>query len=146
MFRELGRLFAKGEVPPDFTDPLLGRFVFNRDNRWWETQALLGGQPVTFVIGGNEQPDPGLLNHARDIFARFAEIDTRVRAFLDREAQSPKLRGAVAEISNLRIESINLLWPKRPNDGMIFFAGSSNDRIWRCDYVGREPQGLGFDN
>jgi hypothetical protein len=39
------------------------------------------------------------------------------------------------------------MWPDRPDDGMIYFDGpGTEERIWRCDYVGRRAQDLGFDD
>ena len=50
------------------------------------------------------------------------------------------------EIRRLRLESICLFWPKRPSDGMLYLEGGLRNRIWRFDYVGRKPAGLGFDS
>jgi hypothetical protein len=29
---------------------------------------------------------------------------------------------------------------------MLFFEGGEEGRVWRCDYINRKPNGLGFDN
>jgi hypothetical protein len=50
------------------------------------------------------------------------------------------------EMAELTIEDVCLFWPDRPNDGMIYFHGPDETRVWRCDYVNREPRDLGFDS
>jgi hypothetical protein len=50
------------------------------------------------------------------------------------------------EIRQLRLEFVGLLWPDRPNDGLLYFNGPNEYRVWRCDYISRKPQILGFDD
>jgi hypothetical protein len=70
-----------------------------------------------------------------------------IQEFLQKEADQVKvLRRFAGEIRQLKIEHISLFWPKRHNDGMIYFRGPDKYRVWRCDYVDRKPKGLGFDD
>ena len=70
-----------------------------------------------------------------------------ISEFLAEEARRVKhLKQFAHEIEQLRIEDVCLFWPKRPNDGMIYFKEPDRYRVWRCDYVGRKPKGLGFDD
>jgi hypothetical protein len=39
-----------------------------------------------------------------------------------------------------------LFWPERPNDGMLYFKGPDETRVWRSDYRNRLAEGLGFDS
>ena len=126
-------------------DPVLGTLVLESDDHLWcETRLELGGRPITFLIGGDQEPSPGLLQHARDIVAAWPEFEARVAAFLLREADVHSRDSS--EIRALRIDSIELWWQDRPDDGMIYFTGSSERRLWRCDYIGRQPRDLGFDS
>ena len=65
-----------------YSDPLLGTLAFNSGSRAWECQIMLDGHRVTFAVGGNEQPDPALMQHARDIVTAFPAFNARVGAFL----------------------------------------------------------------
>jgi hypothetical protein len=130
-------------------DPVLGNLTLEpSDQQWWEVQLILGSRPVTFAIGGDQEPSGVLLQHARDIVATFPVFEARITAFLAHEAQQAYARHAnlASEARALRIEGINLFWPDRPEDGMIYFTGAAEGRVWRCDYVGREPRALGFDS
>ncbi len=107
----------------------------------------IGNKTVGFKIGGKGKPDAQLLVHAHDIVHSFPEFEQKVSAFLADEAHNVKyLRRFADEIRQLQIEHVNLVWPKRPDDGMIYFKGPDQFRVWRCDYVARKPRGLGFDS
>ena len=67
--------------------------------------------------------------------------------FLADEARTVKCLTQYAdEIRQLAIQDVCLFWPDRPDDGMIYFKGPDEFKVWRCDYVARKPQGLGFDS
>ena len=123
---------------------VLGRLVPSADGDWWEATVPVGTGHVAFKIGGGPDPDPALLAHARDIVRSFPEFRERVAAFLAGEAG--RLGPLGDEVRRLEVEDVCLFWPARPDDGMIFFRGPDDGRVWRCDYLGREPTGLGFDS
>jgi hypothetical protein len=143
------RLFSRSDAGRlrSVTDPVLGELRLSEDSEWWEGNITLNGVPIGFKIGGAGGPDPRLIEHAHGIVQSFAEFETMVRAFLEKEGKEVKcLRPFVEEIRQLRIEDICLFWPKRPHDGMIYFRGLDKYRVWRCDYVNHKPKGLGFDS
>jgi hypothetical protein len=127
----------------EFHDPVLGTLRLAEEN-WWEASVAIDGRTLGFKIGGKIEPDSALIAHARDIVRSFPEFEKMVAEFLTSEAKG--MPSAADEIGQLVIEDVMLCWPKRPDDGMIYFKGPEQYRLWRCDYVGRKPRGLGFDN
>ncbi len=129
------------------TDTVLGNLLLSEKGKWWDGSVRVGEYVVGFKIGGSGGPDGRLLEHAHDIVHSFINFRTGVREFLEKEASQVKhLKPFAEEIRQLEIEDVCLFWPKRPHDGMIYFRGPDQYRIWRCDYVDREPRGLGFDD
>jgi hypothetical protein len=125
-------------------DAVLGPLHLSEDEDWWEATVVVGNKVVGFKIGGDSEPSHELIAHARDIVQRFDAFERMVAEFLAEEAH--KQRPSAGEIQQLLIEDICLFWPERPDDGMIYFKGSDEFKLWRCDYVNRQPQGLGFDS
>lgn len=123
---------------------MLGTLVFDRELECWTTKVDTPSGPIGFEIGGERAPDERLIAHAVDIVGRPAEFMVMVVGFLGTEAmRDPRLSG---EIRQLTLESVCLRWPKHPDDGMLYFSSPDEDHLWRCDYVKRTPQGLGFDS
>ncbi|MDP3981368.1 MAG: hypothetical protein Q8Q33_08160 [Chlamydiota bacterium] len=123
-----------------FNDTILGTMLFYKDTTSWE--VLTKG--IKFEIAGDDvQPDPRLLSHAHDIERSIHRFLESISGFLKEEAEVKT--GAAEEIKKIKIESIVLCWPDRPNDGLIYFKGSDNDHLWRCDYINRKPMNLTFD-
>ncbi len=122
---------------------MIGRLLLSEDEDWWEGQIKINEKTIGFRIGGNSEPSRELLAHAHDIVQSFDNFEHMILAFLLAEAQ--KQRQFAEEIRQLVIDEICLFWPNRPDDGMIFFKGPHEFRLWRCDYVNRKPTGLGFD-
>jgi hypothetical protein len=127
----------------EFHDAVLGPLRLT-DGGWWEANVEINGKTLGFGIGGSMQPDSVLIVHARDIVHSFDQFDRMVAEFLASEAN--RLSGAAHEIRQLVMEDVILYWPKRPNDGMIYFRGPDPYRGWRCDYIAGKPQALGFDD
>ena len=128
-------------------DSILGELRLSDNARWWEGRTIVGGRMVVFRIGGEGKPDARLIAHAHDIVRSLPEFEQSVSAFLaDEGSQHPHLTQFADEIRQLTIEDVCLFWPDRPDDGMIFFKGPDEFRVWRCDYVARKPRGLGFDS
>jgi hypothetical protein len=99
---------------------------------------------LEFGIGGGETPDETLIQHAVDILSNYPSFKQTVSDFLTEELK--RFRGYEEEIGKLTLDQISLCWPDRSEDGMINFDGPDEFRAWRCDYVGRKPEGLGFDD
>jgi hypothetical protein len=146
VFDRLRRIFAKPKQSPTHDDAALGRLVLDPDEGEWKT-TLPGDGPFDLYVGGEIEPDAACLNRAREIAADPSGFRARVTRFLGEEMgrvwTAPE---AQEEIRSLRIAAVHL-WRhgKRGDVGMIYFAAPSDDRVWRCDYIGSEPRDLGFD-
>jgi len=144
MLKLLKNLFTPSTPPADFLDPALGELKWSEDEGEW--LAPVPSDPsVRFQIGGEQQPDARLLKHATDIAASYPAFQHMVRQALVAEVAHFDAF-YTDEIRNLRLESICLFWPKRPDDGMLYLEGGRDGRVWRFDYVARKPAGLGFDS
>ena len=135
------------ERPRSFTDPVLGELRLSDDAELWEWRTTVSGRTVGFKIGGEGRPDAKLIAHAQDIVRALPDFEQSVSSFLVSEIQTAKHLAQFAdEIRQLTIDDVCLFWPDRPDDGMIYFKGPDEFKVWRCDYVARKPQGLGFDS
>lgn len=126
------------------SDPVLGELILNNEATCWDAWPEVDGKKVNFQIGGEGEPDPALIKHAHDIIKSFKEFEKAAKQAL--EAGKINFKGYEEEIEKQEIESVAFFWPKRPDDGMIFLKGPDEYRLWRLDYIGRKPQGLGFDS
>jgi hypothetical protein len=134
---------AKPKAPTPVQDPVLGTLAWDVDEDAWVVQG--DAAPFRILLAGAAGPTPRLLAHARDLYLAPEKVVGDVASMLGAAAET--LPVAKHEILRLRIESVCLMWPDRPEDGMIYFDGPTTaERIWRCDYVARRPQGLGFDD
>jgi hypothetical protein len=148
MFKSLGKLFAGSKSKPaDAIDSVLGRLRWSDDDQMWEAIVSVGDSKVGFFIAGDSVPSSALISHAHDIVRTLPDFKRIVTSFLADEATREKhLSHYADEIHQLAIEHVCLMWPDRPDDGMIYFHGPDQYRVWRCDYVARTPKGLGFDD
>lgn len=143
MLSRIRALFRSAPSPEPVSDETLGLIQFNSEEKIWVVR--LGPVPGWRIcIGGRVAPDQRLLAHARDVAANYEHFERSVSSFLQSEAAN--FPGAEKEILGLRLESVCLFWPARPNDGMLFFEGGEQGRLWRCDYIDRKPNGLSFDS
>ncbi len=125
-------------------NPVLGELKLSGDSDLWECTVNINNQDIQFEIGGIREPNHELISHACDIVRNFTDFSSMVAALLESEAV--KLPVAAEEIRQLKLVSVHLFWIDRPNDGMIYFDGPDEYRVWRCDYINRKPCGLGFDS
>jgi len=124
-----------------FQHARLGTLTLDEHN--WTAVIQHIGSELSFRIGGTDVPDPGLLRHAVDIIDDLDSFQRRTHAFLIEEAgRHPR---AAEEIVQLKLDEVCLFWPHRPDDGMLYFSGPDDFRVWRCDYIDRQPRLLGFD-
>ena len=146
MFGILKKLFPdrRADWRHSVSDPVIGELVLSSDGDWWEGSLTVDGTSVQFQLGGDREPSLALISHAHDIIREFAVFSRTVSEFLDSEAAAQA--ASADEIRQLALESVCLFWPDRPNDGMLYFNGADEYRVWRCDYINRKPQGLGFDD
>jgi hypothetical protein len=128
-----------------FDDPLLGTLKFDPEVGAWRSSVTVPSGRIKFLIGGDIEPDARLRSHATEIASSADAFLRRIREYLEREAVRD-VRWA-DHVRALALEEVCLYWPKRPDDGMLYFSGPDEDhRVWRCGYVEREPQRLGFDS
>ncbi len=149
MFDKLKRFFKRAPPPvaEKIDDPVLGTLMWSEDDEAWVWSSAHAGVGFDFQISGTPEPDEALLAHAADILRKRDAFVAAVSQFLKEEAEKIRsLRFYRDEIEGLKIERVCLFWPERPDDGMISFSGGRNYRLWRCDYVARQPKGLGFDS
>lgn len=123
-------------------DPLLGEMRLDEEDTWWMATARLSDRTIQFCIGGEVEPDAALLAHAHNIIREFPAFERRLAEHL--AAESRKLKEHEAEIQQLRIASIHLWWPRRPDDGEIELRGPDRTRIWSCGYLNRRFVNLAF--
>ena len=130
-------------LPAEFRHQRLG--TLRRDEDHWTVTIPHDGAELTFQLGGTGVPSPPLLRHAVEIAGDLRSFQQRVATFLRQEAERAPRPEIADEIEQLRPSEICLHWPERPDDGMIYFSGGKELRLWRCDYVARQPRHLGFD-
>lgn len=151
LFDRLRRALGASAPTMEFVHSELGTLRYDHDSRWWQVTIDVpaanyrGTRSVTFVVAGDDLPDRVLVAHAVEVTRAFADFEAGIRTFLAGEAASERWFGYESEVAGLTVESLNLLWPSRPDDGMIYFDGGLSDRVWRCDYASRAPSDLGFD-
>lgn len=141
----LSKLFGIRPPPDPYKDDILGTLEYTKDDESWEVIYKSGGEELGFLIAGADRPSEPLLMHARDLIKDIPAFKAKVRQFLEAEKVNFP-NEAHEEIDTLTIEYVCLMWPDRHDDGMIYFNGPDESRIWRCDYIGRNPRGLGFDS
>ena len=149
MFRKLKRVFQSAPPPiaEKIDDPTLGMLTWSDDDEAWISSATHADAGFGFLITGTPEPHQALLSHAADIFRRKDDFVAEVLARVRLESETVRsLRSYRNEIEGLRVEQLCLFWPARPDDGMIYFTGGIDFRLWRCDYVACQPRGLGFDS
>jgi hypothetical protein len=124
--------------------PRLGVMTFDRREDCWIADQPLQSHAVRLLIVGEPQPEGCLVSHAVEIVDSFDQLQRSVDRLLDNAIEErPKF---AHEIKRLAITEICLLWLDRPGDGMIYFSGPDPHHVWRCDYINRQPQSLGFDS
>jgi hypothetical protein len=145
MLGKLRDLFKGPSSPQPIHDDVLGILVFDSDIDVWEARAMKARQGwYVLVAGDTRAPDSNLLSHAREIASSGArDFHEIIRAFLNSEAS--RFRGLEQEVRSLKLGYAALPWPKRPRDGMLYFDGGRDHRLWRCDYADKSPRLLGFD-
>jgi hypothetical protein len=130
---------------PTFHDDVLGAIDWDDDEEGWMVPAQRSKAPFRVFVAGRDRPDERLMPHARELAADPGPLLDQVPAFLDAAAREDPM--AAPEILGLRVESVLLLWPDAPDDGMVEFDGpNTEERFWRCDYADRRLRWLGFDD
>jgi hypothetical protein len=84
------------------------------------------------------------MGRALEIVRTFDAFQSKIDGYLSECARGP-WHGYEDEIGALVVDSINLLWPNKPDHALIYFDGGLRQRVWRCDWVTGVPRDLGFD-
>ncbi len=149
MFKKMKRFF-QGEPSPiaaEINDPILGKLTWSEDDEAWLSDPQHENLGFVFHITGTPEPHAVLLSHAADILRDRNQFMDKVMVCVKQEAELvAHLREYREEIAELRVETVCLFWGDRLNDGMIYFSGGRDYRLWRMDYANRQPQGVGFDS
>src|SRR5688572_26847421 len=105
--------FLRGERPEplqETVDPVLGKCVPDGEHRWWRVTVGSGDGVISFILGGDTEPDAEIVEHARRIATDATAFKAGIREFLLREASCidhPEEREVVA---NLELEEVCLFW------------------------------------
>ena len=128
-------------------DPQLGTLTRNLQTRCWMASVTIANRCVDLAIAGDDEPDPVLLERARNLVADFETVQRRLQDFLAREAREWAIEGAdlAEQIGELELSAIVLRSPDRPAHVVMDFRGPDEMRFWYCDYVDGEMSGLRFD-
>jgi hypothetical protein len=130
---------------PTFHDGELGAIDWDDDEQGWVVPARRSTAAFRILVAGRQRPDERLMAHARELAANPLPLLEQVPAFLAASAREAPI--AAHEIRGLRVESVGLLWPDAPDDGMVEFEGpNTEERLWRCEYADRRLRWLGFDD
>jgi len=124
--------------------PTLGLLEFDPEEEAWVVAATLGRCHVRFLVGGELEPDPRLVDRAALVLADHESFQKDVCRFLELEADARSQFSR--EIRHLEVADVCFFWPDRPNDAMLFFTGSDDARVWHCDYLDGHPSSLTFDS
>ena len=126
-----------------FNDPVLGEM--QPCEAGWTVPIQKGEDLFTFTIADGDQPEAASLAHAREILNGYEVFKRSVKDCIESETRNYPVE-AKAELAQMEIDDISLIWPHRPRDGIISFRGPADYvGLWRCDYVDGEPTGLGCD-
>jgi hypothetical protein len=147
MLSKVLALFRSSPREPlrEMVDPILGPCVPDQEERWWRASLEANGRRIDFTLGGELEPNPLLLAHAHQIVGELDAFEKRVREFLKQEGARFKEADVRDEVEGLTIDDVCLLRADRPSDGMIYFKGPSEYRLWHCDYVDGRCQDLSCD-
>jgi hypothetical protein len=153
VLRLLGRLLPPRPEPKPVPGPLvrsihddvLGPMELREveGNLWWRISPGAGPFDFTVEIVDEEAPDPGIVQHVRELAARLPEFKRELQQFLEDEARKqPKFR---EEILSLKIESLAFLWEKKPTYGEIQFSEPPSGQFWTCAYTAGKLTNLGVE-
>ena len=124
-------------------DPLLGTLHRNPEAEAWEGVFATAHGPVELLIGGKDEPAPGLVARAREVVAEFPALEHRLDDYLARTAAEDV--ELATEIRALRVSMLRFNWPERADEVEIVFDGPDDIRYWTCIYAGGELKDLNFD-
>ena len=122
-----------------FRHPSWGMFTYEDD--LWTGELPQPDRTLRLVVGGNaDAPSEPLLTQAEDIRNRFPELERQALEFL--RQREVEIREAKLDLYLLRLED-----EERPDMFTFEFLDPRDDsRVWRVEFVKREPKYTGFDS
>src|SRR5687767_411402 len=123
-------------------DPALGSAEWDSTARMWVFPPH-ADRTFAIALAGQSTPDARLLPFARQLHASAQAFQRKVTAAI--EAQASTTPGIAETIRSLEIDVVDLNWPDRPRDGMVYFRGGEHDPLWRFDLINGQPVHLGCD-
>ena len=138
MFKSIKSWFGK-KPSAQFQHPEFG--LLTNDGGIWSGETQIGGRRIQFHISGSDTaPDLGLINSARSIMSKFAELERSALEFICSEE-------AGAKPDDFTIYSLDWLWEDKLDDFVFEFEMKGDiDGIWRVEFEKGLPKSLGRDD
>jgi hypothetical protein len=115
--------------------------VLSGEEGLWSGGARQRGREIAFVVAGTEsEPDARLLDALPGVLTRLPDLEPVALAFLC-------VPEAPVEASQFTLESVNLLWPQRPDRFTLEFTLEGDPgAIWRVEFTDGRPLYSGRDD
>ena len=124
----------------------LGHVVWERED-WWKGSFSFEGNTIEFFLAGHDQPDPVCTAACLEAIASFSLIRDRVSAFIAQEIPKHGYLQLDLSVDDFVIESINFMWPNKPDYCMILFDNAKDEYgMWNCELIKGEPKHLNRDD
>lgn len=141
MFKWLKTVFeTQPPTPPaEFRHASLG--LLSGEEGLWSGRVRQHGRDIPFTVGGTEAaPDPHLLDILLGLLMRLPDLKGSALQFLC----PPEVP---VEPSDFTLQSVDLLWPKKPECfTLVFTLEGDPGAIWRVEFVDGHPKYSGRDN
>lgn len=141
MFKWLKAVFQTRppDPPAEFRHASLG--VLSGEEGLWSGRVREHGRDIPFVVGGSEAaPDPHLPDVLLGLLTTLPDLEASILEFLC-PPQAP------VKPSDFTFQSVDLLWPQRPECFTLEFALEGDlGAIWRVEFVDGEPKYSGRDD
>lgn len=139
----LARLLGKpAELREPVEDQILGLVAWDPTAEVWVFPPH-GARSFAIALVGGLAPDSRLFPFARELHSNALAFQHTVSLALESEAARTPRSAEI--IRALQLEVVDLSWPERPRDGMVYFRGAEQGPVWRFDLIDGQPVNLGCD-
>ncbi len=148
MFERIAKYFGRGPNPTEpFVDDQLGEFVFVRAIGW-QKKVMLEGRIVNLLLGSDgEWPSPQMRDTAVYWLANFERRRPEFNDVIRAEIQTWPTEELLFFPEDLKLQSIEILWPNRSTVCMIYFELNDDDyRQFHLTFDGPEFRGFAYDD
>lgn len=148
IFRRLYEWATRSPVPVCQVEGL-GELVL--EEQAWSCSLDSPQGPIRLWIGGRYEPAPELIASGQALQVRIAEFLEQLANHLDDVVSQLDTVGdsfdqyIALEIKSLKVREISLTRPRCPSQGIVFFDGPDDTRLWRLDFDGDRFSALGCD-